>query len=367
LRVPASVARTGVQKYQDAHGVWQEYRDPSEVFSAESLASLADVPVTLYHEGGTINAGKWSDYSHGHVSGPGQPSGSWVLATLVVSDRPVIEKVLAKELCEISAGYTCDLQPSKKPGCKYDQKNIRFNHITLLPRGLARAGSGAKIRLDSGALPYSKGYAVAKLKLKPFSLDASKAQGRFDGRDVDLSDKTQTTQVLATMRADLGTVRSDMDPAEHAAALESLKGYAMGMIELLDQLLAANQAMGEVLEETATVEAPADLEAMEEMVGAEMMDSICAQRSKVLAVAKVRSIKTDGIKSVDVMRSILGDAAKDFSNQSVQDAFKFYNPETFSREDRAIVESGSKSAKDSRKTARQKLADAWKRNKGDNS
>src|SRR5678816_1356476 len=50
VRVPARVTRTGVFPYMRADGsIQREYRPASEVFKADSLASLADAAVTVEH------------------------------------------------------------------------------------------------------------------------------------------------------------------------------------------------------------------------------------------------------------------------------------------------------------------------------
>lgn len=168
-RVPASIARTGVQIYTDQNGrTVREYRPPETVFAADSLETLASIPVTVGHPPMGVNPLNHRELSVGHVSdapparrqdGPAE----WVDTALVVSDGETLQRIeLADEnpraLREVSMGYLAEVEltPGISPtGEHYDavQKNVRFNHLALLPMGHARAGSGARLRLDGNQEP----------------------------------------------------------------------------------------------------------------------------------------------------------------------------------------------------------------------
>jgi len=164
-RVPATIARTGVQKY----GNLLEYRPPEEVFAAHSLASLGSVPVTIGHPPTGVTPANMRALQIGHVSdNPAEPrvklDGSaheWLRATLVIGAADVLDRLDASEQGpEVSCGYSCrlDMTPGVDPvtGERYDavQRDIRFNHVAVLLDGeQPRAGADAKIRLDSQGKP----------------------------------------------------------------------------------------------------------------------------------------------------------------------------------------------------------------------
>lgn len=167
VRVPATIARTGVQHYPGAgpNGTTLlEYRPPEEVFAEDSLASLAGVPVTLRHPAsGGVSPATAREVQVGHASDlppearvkvDGSPD-EWVRAALYVSDGGVQDAIERGDAGTISCGYSCELDhtPGVAPdGTRYDavQRKIRFNHIAILTADeKPRAGAGARLRLDS--------------------------------------------------------------------------------------------------------------------------------------------------------------------------------------------------------------------------
>lgn len=159
LRVDGTLTRVGVFEYRDAAGaVVREYRPPDEVFNADSVASMADVDVTIGHPRGMVEASNWRQLSVGHVSGvPHKDEAVQGLAApVVVKDPEAIKRIDSKgpdALRDISAGYTVELDPTPgitPDGKPYDvvQRNIRYNHVALLKRGDGRQGTQVGLRLD---------------------------------------------------------------------------------------------------------------------------------------------------------------------------------------------------------------------------
>jgi uncharacterized protein len=160
VRLPATISRTGCQRY----GERVEYRPDSEVFAAESLATLPAAAVTRGHPPEPVTAANWKTYSVGHV-GEAPPvrtrldAYDWVETQVVLSDADTIAAAERGDVLEVSAGYSCELDetPGVAPdGTRYDavQRNIRFNHLAVLGQGeKARAGADARLRLDSKGNP----------------------------------------------------------------------------------------------------------------------------------------------------------------------------------------------------------------------
>ena len=157
LRAPARVTRTGVLTYRRADGsVVRELRRPAQVFAAESLATLADAPVTDLHPRGMVTPQNARALSLGHVSGGARADGQkYVEAQLLITDGKLIEAVEKKDRAEVSCGYTCTLIEGAGvfEGEHYDaeQTGIVYNHVGLGPRGWGRAGAEVALRLDGSA------------------------------------------------------------------------------------------------------------------------------------------------------------------------------------------------------------------------
>src|ERR1017187_5350223 len=158
-RIPANIARTGLQTYFDERGnKIVEYRSPDEVFSQKTLDSIALAAVTVGHQGlitpenfKTHSVGMASEKAPGRVKIDGVAD-EFVSQDLIVNDGPTLRRVDTGDLCETSAGYTAKviMRPGTTPdGQHYDaiQTDIEFNHIALLKKGCARAGGHARLRL----------------------------------------------------------------------------------------------------------------------------------------------------------------------------------------------------------------------------
>jgi uncharacterized protein len=155
VRVAASLTRTGVLPYRQPDGSSRlEYRPATEVFRADSLASLDSAPITRGHAA-WITPDNWRDHSLGHVvEGSARKDGALIAAELVIQDNEGMARIDASELGEVSMGYTCDFDPTpgtSPEGERYDgvQRNIRYNHVALLPSGAGRAGRDVALRLDA--------------------------------------------------------------------------------------------------------------------------------------------------------------------------------------------------------------------------
>lgn len=154
IKVPARLTRTGVLEYRKPDGtVRRELRLPDEVFHADSLASLRDVPVTdLAHHRGFIDPSNFKEATLGHATDI-RVDGNFVSGDLHINDARAVIDVEAKRLSDVSCGYACKLEPTSgvHEGERYDciQRRIRYNHVAVLPPGRGRAGADVGIRLDS--------------------------------------------------------------------------------------------------------------------------------------------------------------------------------------------------------------------------
>jgi len=151
VRLPANLTRVGVLEYRTPSGaVRRELRPAEEVFHADSLASLADAPVTIGHPPG-VDATNWEKLSVGHVRDPLEAA-PFVSGVVIVQRADAVQGVESEALVELSCGYTVreDLTPGVYEGTPYDlvQRDIRYNHVGLGPRNWGRAGNAVALKFD---------------------------------------------------------------------------------------------------------------------------------------------------------------------------------------------------------------------------
>lgn len=154
IRVKARLTRTGILEYRRPDGtIRRELRLPEEVFNTDSLATLHGAPVTdLANHRALITPDNWRAATRGHTEGI-RKDGKYVEAELVVNDADTVRAIERGDLHDISCGYVCklDFQPGVYEGQPYDaiQRNIRYNHVAVLPKGVGRAGTDVALRLDA--------------------------------------------------------------------------------------------------------------------------------------------------------------------------------------------------------------------------
>jgi len=144
------VGRVGIQTYINADGTTRkEYRPAEEVFHPDALASMVGKPITDAHPNGKVTAANFKKLTIGTILGAGKQDGDNVRVDIIIQDAEAIIKAEKGGVRELSLGYTVDLDetPGEFNGEKYDaiQKNIKVNHLALVPKG--RAGN-ARLNLD---------------------------------------------------------------------------------------------------------------------------------------------------------------------------------------------------------------------------
>ncbi len=228
LRADATPTRCGVLTYRLGDGtVRRELRHPDEVFKADSLLTLQNTPLTDDHPAGAVNSSNAKALTVGHTCEPARQDGEHVRTAVLVTDAPVIEKVLAKKKLELSCGYHCDLDftPGEYNGEQYDaiQRNIVYNHVALVTKG--RAGPTAAIRLDAadGALVTDETEAPTDAVLAPKESKTMKI--KIDGVEYDATSEA-FAQAFAKHEAAQAKQLSELQARADSAEAESQKAQA---------------------------------------------------------------------------------------------------------------------------------------------
>ena len=158
LTCEAAVTRAGVFDYRDETGkLIRELRPAEEVFSKESLASLRMIPITFLHPDELrVTVDNNRNLSVGMTGENITHDDQYVSCMVKITDKHVVAYVLDRHRqgkdVELSCGYDAEILPSVGKHPKdghYDvvQKNIRYNHLSIVPKG--RAGENVKLKLDT--------------------------------------------------------------------------------------------------------------------------------------------------------------------------------------------------------------------------
>lgn len=247
-RIPANVARSGVQLYPQADGsVRREYRPPEEVFHPDSLRTYETATVTEGHPG-QVTSENWSQLAKGDVRAP-RRDGRFVVADLVIRDKAVLDKVEDGTLQELSCGYDCllEMTPGTSPeGEHYDaiQRAIVVNHIGLGPKDWARAGNAARLHLDGGGVCNvedaeagprpARMDEIAKLQAQIATLtaEAEKAKARADA--LEAVGRADAVKTLAQLEAERDAAKARADKLEQLAKPEHIDALAKARMVVLD-------------------------------------------------------------------------------------------------------------------------------------
>ena len=222
VKLPGSLTKVGVFPYRRKDGTTiKEYRPASEVMDAQSIASLENAPVTDLHPTEMVDSANYSKLSKGHVRDAHSDGKKYIIADTVVQDAALAAKVLGRTRTEISCGYRCklDMTPGVFEGQKYDaiQRNIRYNHVALLPAGTGRQGTDVALRFDA----CQDEHMVLRYDGKDYDVSDSAERNAYEAA-VSANAKAEADKALATAKAEadkaLATVTARADAAEGSLA-----------------------------------------------------------------------------------------------------------------------------------------------------
>lgn len=210
VRVDARLTRIGVLPYTLSDGsIRRELRHPDEVFNSDSLATLQSAPVTdLAHHRSLIGPHNWKEANLGHTENV-RSDARYVEGELVINDAATATDVENGKLADISCGYECklDFTPGVFDGERYDaiQREIRYNHVAVLPKGRGRAGTDVGVRLDSND-------AVC------IEEETDMKTIRLDGKDYEVGSDAHLAKIDELHQAQIAKFKSDAADADKKAA-----------------------------------------------------------------------------------------------------------------------------------------------------
>lgn len=140
----AVLGSTGVQEYYagdlDIEDLAPQtrvkvYRPAEEVFKAESLASLENKAFTVLHPDENVTAENDHILRKGSVYNV-RREGDVIVGDIQITDKDTIEKT--KYIKCLSLGYNLDLDRMDGEETSFIARNIRYNHLALVPKGRSK-------------------------------------------------------------------------------------------------------------------------------------------------------------------------------------------------------------------------------------
>lgn len=251
------IARTGAQEYGrdevglDGDGVVDVYRDAADVFDPVTIASFEGKIVTDEHPPVMLDETNVMDYIKGTVHnvrrGNGYENG-YLLADLMVYD-PVLNEEIRQGKREVSCGYYLDYVEG--PDGRIYQKNIRGNHVAIVPKGRA----GSRVAIKDSQKPETRKYTGGKnMAEKKTIWDRLFGSVAKDADPEDLAElaKMAAAHEAAEKEAPAPAPAPETKPEgepEHKAEddIAELKGMIRGLLAKLEEEEAKKQGTLETL------------------------------------------------------------------------------------------------------------------------
>lgn len=298
LTCTANVTRAGVFDYQDDSGKpVRELRAPEEVFAEDSLATLRMIPVTFLHpEQKRVTVDNNRQLNVGVTGENVTHDDQFVQCTVKIMDKAVVAYVQERHRdgkdVELSCGYEAEVLPiagEHPTEGHYDavQKNIRYNHLSIVPRG--RAGHNVKLKLDAKQKESLMIKFIRKaLKLDGFAMDAIEAE------------------VPAEAQGLVERMAAKLDEA-----IEVIRDRAARIVELTKRNDEAQAKVDTLTEEIQKIKA--DNAALSDPAG-EKIQAIIAGRKALEDVAAKVDIKIDGLTDQAVKVAVIQKQSPEFKS-----------------------------------------------------
>jgi hypothetical protein len=226
LRIRATFARSGVQRYRRADGQEVvEYRPEEEVARKDALLSLANLPVTFEHPPDLLTPETAKDHQRGFTGSQVEYHSPFAYGIVTLTDRDVIDAVKRGDAREVSVGYRVEFDPTPgvtPDGHRYDgiQRQISGNHLAVTKE--ARGGREIRLHMDSAeaidpiqfpTAPDDMSTTVAALTKATEALaGALQHQTRADAEPEDILEGDHDSPLESEKADGKRKKRKDMDP-----------------------------------------------------------------------------------------------------------------------------------------------------------
>lgn len=306
-RFKVRMAKPGVFAYLHSDGkILQEAKLPEEIFSAATVESAKNAPVTEEHvpysDGGLVTPENYSRYVKGSLGDSISVQDGYIVGHETVWDSALKAKILSGEKTEVSIGFETDVDwtPGEFNGQRYDgvQRNIRINHIAHVSEG--RAGPDVRAVIGDSA----SGFAVQIInnndndnKEKPMAVVKNDAKPKGSGLKNFLLKlfRADSEEELTMALEDLTEAKDTVDQSSPPASPDEATKQAEAVKALQAQVDALKVLLEQKTKELEAATAPA------------VMDSKIAERHRVLSAAKavLPDLKTDGMTDRQIRLALI--------------------------------------------------------------
>lgn len=112
-------------------------RREEDIFNADSLSTLEGRPFTYLHPSEDVNIDNYNELAKGNVFNVHREENN-IVGNIRVTDKNVKQKILNKEIHDLSLGYSYTLVYDEEKQ-EYFMTDLIYNHVALVPKG--RAGN----------------------------------------------------------------------------------------------------------------------------------------------------------------------------------------------------------------------------------
>lgn len=334
LHTTGRLTRTGIFTYRLPDGsTRKELRLDEEVFKQDSMDSFNHIPITNDHPfpRRLVTSKNAVKHQKGHTLGDARQDGDHLVASLIVTDEATINDIKNGKQ-ELSNGYTCnlDFSPGSFKGEKYDtiQRDIVGNHVAIISEGTARAGSSARLTLDSVDDPDSDFY-LADIAVMDSEDSDDNIDSNFDNKDEPNNNSSnKDRKKMATIKID--NVTYTEVPEGIAGPVQAALQSRDDKIDLLSKEVQtktdeASEVQGKLTAAETALE-KAEKERVDEKEIEEKVITLANERASLISTAS-KFLKEDAMEKLDkkapieIMKAVILSEDSDANFDEKDDSF----------------------------------------------
>jgi len=292
------------------------YAPEDELNNEESLKSLEGKPISLSHDWQS----KGDVESVGSVAGEPVYRDGYIYSDILINDPKTINRIKGLDsdrLIEQSAAYLMNIDWTPgitESGEPYDgiQRNIKYNHIMLLPYGEGRSGRDIRIinktKVKGNNMSDYVYMKIGNSKIRVFNEDVEKLEGEMDKKETDKKNTVPASNLEDSMKrvdelnGQMGTLSSERD--ELLGQLQQLKEQ----IEELTNVEVQGEKMQQALKDCSDAKGIMNKYGIDEKEDDTSINTLVGNSLKSYVVEKVRAKNSKPKLSDDQLKN------KDFIN-----------------------------------------------------